>query len=65
MEKQEPKDKIRVPIQFYIELEEKERLDRVTEGYGDISIMARKGLLAQIAERERRQSQDEKELKAS
>ena len=62
MEKQEPKDKNRVPIQFWIELDEKERLDKVTEGYGDISRMARKGLMNQVAERER---QTDQELKAS
>jgi hypothetical protein len=60
MQKQEPKKKTRVPIQFYIELSDKERADNVAGHYGEISHMARTGFLEQIAKRERQLKEPEK-----
>lgn len=65
MNLQEPKkERTRVPIQFYVELTDKERADRVVDHHGDIAHMARQGFLEQIAKRERQQTEQE-QLKAS
>jgi hypothetical protein len=60
MEKQEPKKKTRVPVQFYVEAEDKERADAVASHYGEISHMARTGFLTEVEKRERQKLQDEK-----
>lgn len=64
MEKQERTRKIRVPIQFWVDLEIKERADRVSPRRGDLSYMATTGFLKEIEAREReeqsKQSQGQK-----
>jgi hypothetical protein len=65
MELQEQKPKKRIPIQFYVEIEDKERADNVVDHHGDLAHMARTGFLEQIAKRERERYQNEKEKLAS
>jgi hypothetical protein len=60
MELQEPKKKTRVPVQFYVDLEDKERADNVATHHGDIAHMARTGFLEQVAQRERKAQQTKK-----
>jgi hypothetical protein len=60
MNLQEPKKKTRVPIQFYVEIADKERADRVADHFGDIAHMARTGFLEQVANRERQTEKNKK-----
>jgi hypothetical protein len=59
MQKQVPSEKKRVPIQFYVEYEEKAEAKQVADFYGGLSNLARKGFFKELAALKRARAAEE------